>query len=139
MARCHDELIQLYVDGALDPTERALVSAHMSQCEACRAKAMLYKGLCWDLEHPEPEPVPEALQAVSDRVMAKWEEAQARSRAKARWQELPAMWAAANPALGAVSGTVNAAASQMGKAAAPAGKALLKRLTRLLWKRQGGR
>jgi len=80
---CHDELIQLYVDGALTPTERSVFSAHLADCPACRRELTAYKALLWDLEHPSVTPAPPELQAGAEALMAAWETAQAADAAAA--------------------------------------------------------
>ena len=56
--RCDDTLVQMYVEGALAPGERAVVGDHLRTCVACQRRAVAYKALFWDLAHPEPEAEP---------------------------------------------------------------------------------
>lgn len=73
---CNDELIQLYADGALTPTERIVVEAHLTGCTDCRRELTAYKALLWDLEHPTAAAVPDELHAAADRLMTAFEQAQ---------------------------------------------------------------
>jgi len=76
--RCDDSLVQLYVEGVLAPAERLIVGEHVRGCPACQQRVLAYKALMWDLAHPEAEPpVPPELAALSDRLMADWDWAQA--------------------------------------------------------------
>lgn len=104
--RCDDSLVQLYVEGALEPAERLLVGAHIRICRACQQGAAAYKALLWDLEHPEPEAaeLPAAqLQALSDRLMEAWEQggtgqAPGRTPARAIW-DFSSLWLRSVPVM----------------------------------------
>ncbi len=88
--RCDDTLVQMYVEGALAPGERAVVGDHLRTCVACQRRAVAYKALFWDLAHPEPEAepaIPPGLAALSDRLLGAWEQesaGQAAGRSTAR-------------------------------------------------------
>lgn len=98
MMKCNDELVQLYVEGALGPAEAAIVAEHLKGCPTCRQQAGLYKGLLWDLAHPprstgaEAEVHTEALAAL---LKAEWQRIHP---ASSRTEHAPAtIWLTANP------------------------------------------
>jgi hypothetical protein len=62
-----EELLAGYVDGTLEPTERAVVDAHLTGCERCRDEVGLASGARMALAGLEDAPVP---YGFSDRVVA---------------------------------------------------------------------
>ncbi|MBP2016962.1 anti-sigma factor RsiW [Symbiobacterium terraclitae] len=101
MMRCDDELVQLYVDGALHPAEAALVEAHLESCAACRRRAGTYKSLYWDLSRldrlaPAPTTDPDAL---AEQLLAEYRRHQPTRAAGARSWDLSTLWLTANPAV----------------------------------------
>ena len=77
---CPVELVTGYVDGALEPDDRASVETHLAACDTCRAQADAERGLrrqLLGLLHP---PMPAG---VEDRVRARlW------ARPRLRWSRL---------------------------------------------------
>jgi anti-sigma factor RsiW len=131
---CDDELLQRYVEGDLTPAERVLVTAHLSGCAACTRTVMQYKALMWDLSHPESAPVPPELAAVSDRLMAAWEEAaRAGKEPKLSPLELGLLWTRTPPLQSALL-----TAGRVGRQLPSLGLTGLKGLWRLA-RRGGGR
>lgn len=129
--RCDDTLVQMYVDGALAPAERAIIEVHLQGCRPCRQQVTLYKGLLWDLEHPvDQTPVPAELNDLSDRLMEAWSQ----SRAPATWQEARREWTRTVPGVHVALET----AGRVGRDLPRAGLGGLSRLGRWLWK-GGGR
>jgi anti-sigma factor RsiW len=115
---CDDELLQMYVDGDMGPVERAIIDHHLKDCPSCRQRVLEYKGLLWDLEHPAPEETPPELAALSDRLMAAWEEARsAPEPAPASWQEASLIWTQAVPGVQTALG----AAGRVGRSLPKAG------------------
>lgn len=104
MMRCSDDLIQVYVDGALHPAEAAVVEAHLQGCADCRRRAGFYKGLYWDLAQSERlAPVPEvedeeAADALALRLQEEWRKQQ-RPAASTSPLGLSTLWLTANPAI----------------------------------------
>lgn len=130
---CDDTLLQMYAEGLLGPVERSIMSAHIKACSRCRAGVATYKGLLWDLGQPdpEPEPVPPELDALSDRLMAAWTEAQAPQT----WQKASLTWTQTVPVVDMALG----AAGRVGRSLPRLGVAGLTGLTRLLRRGGGGR
>lgn len=62
-----EELLAGYVDGTLEPPERAVVDAHVADCERCRDEVELAGGARMALAGLEDVPVPYGL---TDRVVA---------------------------------------------------------------------
>ena len=62
-----EELLAGYVDGTLEPPERAVVDAHLAGCERCRDEVELAGGARMALAGLEDVPVPYGL---TDRVVA---------------------------------------------------------------------
>lgn len=73
-----EELLAPYVDGALDPSERAAVEAHLSGCAHCRQEVELARRAVEALGALGEEPVPLGVTAP---VLA-----QARRRAEPAWR-----------------------------------------------------
>lgn len=129
--RCDDTLLQMYVDGALAPAERAIIEAHIQNCPQCRQQVTLYKGLLWDLEHPaDDDPAPAELSDLSDRLMEAW----AQSRVPVTWQETSLQWTQTVPVVQVALAT----AGRVGRNLPRAGLSGLSRVGRWLWK-GGGR
>lgn len=108
--RCDEELIQLYVDGAMHPAEAALMEAHLRECRACRRLAGFYKSLYWDLGRaaalaPAPAQDPEALAAA---LLAEHRRhRQPDARAASAWA-FSTLWLTANPAFARSARTLTA-------------------------------
>ncbi len=128
MMTCHDDLIQLYVEGELTPAERAIVAEHLRSCPACRRQATIYKGLFWDLTHdlpPEPSLIND--EALAATLRAEWQRHQPEANPKTL--DLSTLWLTANPA-------VTGPAKLVGQA----GRSGLQQLAGLLRRgRRGGR
>ena len=118
----------MYVEGDLLPAEQTIMEAHLAGCVTCRKAVVAYKALLWDLEHPAEPEVPAELQAISDRLMSAWEEAQV----PGTWQEASRSWTQTVPVVSLALG----AAGQVGQQIPRAGAALLKGLGRRIL--QGG-
>ncbi|HWI63679.1 MAG TPA: zf-HC2 domain-containing protein [Symbiobacteriaceae bacterium] len=129
--RCDDGLLQMYLDGDMSPVERELVEVHLKTCPRCASHVGLYKGLLFDLEHAQPEPVPEGLAALSDSLMVAWAEAQA----PATWQEASRGWIQNVPGLVPALST----AGRVGRSLPRLGLTGLASLGRWLWRGGGGR
>lgn len=130
MMTCNDDLLQLYVEGELQPAEVAILDEHLKGCAACRRQAGLYKGLYWDLTHPpktEVDAGPAA--ALADLLRAEWQRGQSATE-RPNALELSTLWLTANPAARAVGGAGMAGLNSLGQA----GRAGLSRLFR----RKGG-
>ena len=110
MFRCDDSLVQMYIDGELAQAERMIMRDHIELCPRCRVRAGAYKGLFWDLEHPEPGPEPGtvAMDALSERMMAAWRQhlSESRQRVHGRWPALSTLWLTANPVALAAAGVI---------------------------------
>lgn len=134
-SRCNDELVQLFVEGALEPVERAVVAEHIRLCPSCQQRVAAYKSLLWDLSRPapDPEPLPPELDALSDSLMAAWVKAAAPKRAG--WGSLVTTFATSNPLVTAPAHGL----AKAGRAAGRAGAAGLVGLARFLRKRVIGR
>jgi len=129
--RCDDTLLQMYVDGSLGAVERMIIEEHVKVCRQCGQQVALYKGLLWDLEHPVPIEIPPELDALSDRLMDAWAEAQAPER----WQEASLVWTETVPAFGFTLGT----AERVGRSLGHYGMVGLASLWRLIRKGGGNR
>jgi anti-sigma factor RsiW len=135
--QCDDTLLQMYVEGLLGPVERSILAEHVKACPRCRAQVGTYKGLLWDLEHPDVDPDPDSagvpleLDALSDRLMAAWTEAQAPKT----WQKASLAWTQTVPAVDLALG----AAGRVGRSLPRLGVAGLSSLSRLLRRGGGGR
>jgi anti-sigma factor RsiW len=127
----------MYVDGDMGPVERAIVDDHLKGCARCRTAVTEYKGLLWDLEHPVPDPAPPELAALSDKLMAAWDSAQAKAARPEpeRWQDASRIWTQAVPGVQVALG----AAGRVGRSLPRAGLSGLTRLGRRLLKGGGGR
>lgn len=104
MMRCSDDLMQLYVDGALHPAEAAVVEAHLQECAQCRRRSLFYKGLAWDLGQPE-RLVPgsdaedeDQAEALALRLHEEWRRHQRPAEVKTALG-FSTMWLTANPAI----------------------------------------
>lgn len=132
MMTCHDDLLQLYVDGDLQPAEAAVVEAHLTGCTACRRKAGLYKSLFWDLSHAGQmaEPLVDGdAGALADLLRQEWQRANpAPGRSNA---QRAALWLTANP-------LVAGAARTAGEAGRAGLASLGRSLTSRLFGRRGG-
>ncbi|HEY8418131.1 MAG TPA: zf-HC2 domain-containing protein, partial [Limnochordales bacterium] len=63
--RCLDDsLLQMHIEGELEPAAAEIVRIHLASCARCRAAVARYKQLLWDLEHPEEPPLPPELGAM---------------------------------------------------------------------------
>jgi len=100
MNTCHDDLVQLYVEGELAPVERAIVADHLRACDHCRRLATFYKGLNWDLAHDQdllPEPPSFDDDALAAALAAEWKRVQPQNSGGGRG--LSTLWLTSNPAL----------------------------------------
>ncbi|HYG60519.1 MAG TPA: zf-HC2 domain-containing protein [Symbiobacteriaceae bacterium] len=129
---CDDSLVQMYVEGSLQPVERTIMEEHLASCSACRKAAGTYKALMWDLGHPREEAVPPELGALSDRLMTAWEREQAELQ-PSTWRDAPLLWTR-TPVVGAALQT----AGEVGQSIPRAGMAMLSGMIRLV-RRGGGR
>lgn len=62
----HDEysdLLQLYVDGEINPLVAILLQEHLSSCPVCRRELNQFKLLEWELSHQPTVEVPDELAA----------------------------------------------------------------------------
>lgn len=96
MMNCSDELVQLYVEGAMSPAEAAIVAEHLKACPACRQVAGVYKGLLWDLAHPpRSAEVGGDAEALAALLKAEW---QSQNQEPSWTEHAPAtIWLTANP------------------------------------------
>lgn len=108
MMKCSDELVQLYVEGAMGPAEAAIVAEHLKDCPSCRQLAGIYKGLLWDLAHPaQPAEVGADAEALAILLRTEW---QRTSQESGGTEHGPVtIWLTANP-------VVTASAQAVGKA-----------------------
>lgn len=53
------DLLQQYIDGALEPLEKIILAEHLSECHRCRRELNQLKLLDWDMKH-EPVTKPPA-------------------------------------------------------------------------------
>ncbi|GAA4609573.1 zf-HC2 domain-containing protein [Actinoallomurus liliacearum] len=109
-ARCADlrALLGVYVLGAIDPAERALVDEHLEQCRRCRDELVGLAGLPALLGRVTEEqiaevdaPPPELLESVLDRAAA---EHRARSHRNRRWLAVAAAVALVTGGAGVAAG-----------------------------------
>ncbi|MFZ5817878.1 MAG: anti-sigma factor family protein [Bacillota bacterium] len=137
MMRCHDDLIQLYVDGDLQPVEAALVEEHLQGCDSCRRRAAFYKGLFWDLAHGERlAPAPEAdAESLATLLRAEWERGRSEAR-PASGLELSTLWLTGNPL---VAGTARATGTGLSRAGAELTRLAGTGISKLLRRKGGGR
>ena len=64
------DLIQMYIDGTIEPLEKIFVVEHLKVCKKCRKELTQFKLLYYELENmEEPEEVPEELENVRDIVL----------------------------------------------------------------------
>jgi anti-sigma factor RsiW len=63
MSHLTAETLNLYLDGALDPRERAVADAHLDMCEACRAELSALRELFATIEMLLADPLPADLTA----------------------------------------------------------------------------
>src|SRR5690606_14199963 len=75
---------QMWVEGTLDADGYLAVAEHVSACPACRSLIAQYKQLMWDLQHPQPIPVPAEQAEMYDALMGAWRQRQADEKAAAR-------------------------------------------------------
>jgi predicted anti-sigma-YlaC factor YlaD len=93
-----EELLAGYVDGTLEPPERAVVDAHLAGCERCRDEVELASGARMALAALQDAPVPYGL---SDRVVAEAGRSfERRSERKVVWERL--QWAGGLAAAAAI-------------------------------------
>ncbi|MDB4894688.1 MAG: hypothetical protein JWN15_950 [Firmicutes bacterium] len=135
MMTCQDDLVQMYVDGDLQPAEGDIVEAHLATCESCRRRAVFYKGLFWDLAHterfaPASDLEPEAL---AEALRAEWVKGQEPKPVGA--VALATLWFTANPVF---TGTAHAAGRALASPAQAAGRALTGLGWRLIGRKGGG-
>lgn len=139
MMTCQDDLVQLYVDGDLEPAEGLIVEAHLATCESCRRRAAFYRGLFWDLAHTERlAPAPDLdlelnPEALAEALRAEWEEGQEPKPLGAA--ALATLWVTANPVF---TGTGHAAGRVLAGSAHAAGRALAGFGRRLIGRKGGG-
>lgn len=55
------ELMQLYLDGEIEPLEKILLEEHLIYCFKCREELNQLKLLDWELNHPQENKVPAEL------------------------------------------------------------------------------
>ncbi|HEY8346711.1 MAG TPA: zf-HC2 domain-containing protein [Symbiobacteriaceae bacterium] len=137
MMKCSDDLIQMYVEGTLQPVEAAIVEAHLKECHTCRSRVGFYKGLFWDLSRSDVLAPPDGLDetevdALAGRLQAEWQ--RGRSRAPAGTAALATLWLTTNPVARAAGSAVLSAL----EATASLGFGALSRAGRLLLRRKGG-
>lgn len=135
-AICDESVLQMYAEGILSVAEQGLVEAHLAGCPACRQNLLRYKGLLWDLQEPTPAPIPAELAAVSDGLMAAWDEAQRAAEAPVAegWLAHALLWTRTTPGVAPALDGVGQGAGAAGRALTRAGAAGLK----WLWRRGGG-
>jgi predicted anti-sigma-YlaC factor YlaD len=94
-----EELLAGYVDGTLEPPERAVLDAHLAGCERCRDEIELASGARMALAALEDAPVPYGL---TDRVVAEAGRSFERrsDRKKVVWERL--QWAGGLAAAAAI-------------------------------------
>lgn len=99
MMTCNDELVQLYVEGSLEPAAATIVAEHLRTCSSCRRTANAYKGLYWDLSHAR-ELAPESPidpSGLATRLQAEWQRGNESAASIAGHPAL--LWLTANPAV----------------------------------------
>lgn len=64
------DLIQMYIDGTIEPLEKVFVEEHLKVCKKCRKELTQFKLLYYELESlEEVEEVPEELEQVRNIVL----------------------------------------------------------------------
>ena len=63
-------MIQMYIEGTIDPLEKIFVEEHLKVCKNCRKELTRLKLLYFELENlDEPSEVPDVLEQVSNMVL----------------------------------------------------------------------
>lgn len=66
-------LLQEYLEGLLEPLEKAIVEEHLKNCESCRKKETSMKLLLWDLDSMKEIDFPKEAGEVGRKALAEFE------------------------------------------------------------------
>lgn len=84
------DLLELYIDGELEPLEALILEDHLADCRSCRRELNQLKLIDWDLKHqPAVETPPELAiyrSAAIKAHLAGVKEAQASARQQEKWR-----------------------------------------------------
>lgn len=124
---CTDELLQVFVEGALSAGEAQAVKAHVASCPACRIAVSEYKQVMWDLSHPPERELPAELERQYEALMEAWKR-ERRAAAKTKgsnllvpaWAAHSIAWARKLPALGAAGALARRIGTSLFERAVPA-------------------
>lgn len=121
------DLLQQYIDGALEPLEKIILAEHLSDCHRCRRELNQLKLLDWDMRHePVIEPPAELAAyrvAALKTHLAAEKAAQVNTASRERWslQKQTVQYTFAfisfNPVNRSVNRAVKSTFSALGRAA----------------------
>jgi anti-sigma factor RsiW len=134
----YSDLLQQYIDGALEPLEKIILAEHLSDCHKCRRELNQLKLLDWDMRHePVIEPPAELaacrMAALSTHLAAETA-AEVTTAAKERWalQKQTVQYTFAFISINPVNRSVNRAVKKTFSALGRAAGAGLKKRNPLL-------
>lgn len=134
----YSDLLQQYIDGALEPLEKIILAEHLADCHRCRRELNQLKLLDWDIKHEPVIETPAELaayrMAALKNHLAAEKTSEATTAAKERWalQKQTVQYTFAFISINPVNRSVNRAIKNTFSALGRAAGAGLKKRTPLL-------